>query len=63
MRIESVHVAEKIYNMLGPGQQRQVALDDDVVETFVKGSRQPGNEGRTRFPKLVSRLLFLGEAE
>src|SRR4029077_20489648 len=34
-RIQPVHVAEKMYDVFGSGQQWQVALDDDAVETMV----------------------------
>ena len=30
-----MHVAEEMHDMLGPGQQRQIALDNDAVETVV----------------------------
>ena len=33
--MDSMHVAEEMDDVLGPCQQRQVALDDDAIETVV----------------------------
>jgi hypothetical protein len=30
-----MHVAEEVHDVRRPGQQRQVALDDDAVEAMV----------------------------
>ena len=34
-RILTMHVAEKLHNMFGTGQQRQVSLNHDAVETVI----------------------------
>ena len=34
-RILTMHVAEKMYDVFGPGRQRHVPLDDDAVETVI----------------------------
>jgi hypothetical protein len=28
-----MHVAEEMHDVFGPGQQRQISLDDDPIET------------------------------
>ena len=37
--INPMHIAEEMDDVLGPRQQRQVALDDDAVETVVYKSQ------------------------
>ena len=32
---DAVHVAEEVHNVLGTREQRQMAADDDTVETVV----------------------------
>jgi hypothetical protein len=39
-----VHVAEEMDHMLGAGQQRQISLDDDAVETMVYKSQQAAEQ-------------------
>jgi len=48
-RILTVHVTEKIHNMLGPRQQRQVALYDDAVETVIYKNQEALKELREGF--------------
>ena len=42
--VHPVHVAEEMDDVLGPCQQRQVALDDDAVETVVYKSQQAAKQ-------------------
>jgi len=39
-RILTVHVAEEMHDVLGPGQQRQVSLDDHAVETVISKNQE-----------------------
>jgi hypothetical protein len=44
-----MHVAKKMYDMLGPGQQRQITLDDDAVETVIYKNQETFKEQREGF--------------
>jgi hypothetical protein len=48
-RILTVHVAEKIDDMLGPRQQGQVALNNDAVETVIYKNQEALKELRKGF--------------
>ena len=51
-----MHVAEKMHNVFGPGQQRQVSLDDDAVETVIYKNQEAFKklrEGFHRSPPLM----------
>jgi hypothetical protein len=39
-----VHIAEEMDDTLGAGQQRQISLDDDTVETMVDKSQQAAEQ-------------------
>jgi hypothetical protein len=39
-----VHVAKKINDVLGTGEQRDIPLDDDAVETVVYKSQQAAKQ-------------------
>ena len=39
--IQSVYVAKEMHDVLGPGEQWQVSLDDDSVETVVYKEQRP----------------------
>src|SRR6202165_5008755 len=55
-RIYPVHVAEKMHDVFGPGQQRQVPLDDDAVETVIYKNQEAFKklrEGFHRSPPLM----------
>ena len=52
--VDPMHVAEEMDDVIRPGQQRQVALDDDAVET---NGRQKLAGCRTACGKFPSVLL------
>src|SRR5260370_31903709 len=55
-RIQSMHVAEKMHDVFGPGQKRQVPLDDDAVETVIYKNQEAFKklrEGFHRSPPLI----------
>src|SRR5258707_1899770 len=48
-RILTMHVAEKMHDVLGPGQQWHVPLDDDAVETVIYKNQEAFKELREDF--------------
>ena len=48
-RILTMHIPEEVNNMLRPRQQRQVALDDDAVETVIYKNQEAFKELREDF--------------
>jgi len=53
------NVAEEMHDVLGPGQQRQVSLDDDAVETVIYKNQEACKELREGFHRLpLSDALF-----
>src|SRR5258705_1171632 len=55
-RILTVHIPEEVDDMRGPGQQRQVPLDDDAVETVIYKNQEAFKklrEGFHRSPPLM----------
>src|SRR3979411_1655285 len=57
-RILTVHVAEKVNNMLGPRQQGQVALDDDAVETVIYKNQEAFKKLREGFHRSPPRIFW-----
>ena len=47
--ILAVYIAEEMYDVFGPGQQRQVSLDDDAVETVIYKNQEAFEELRKGF--------------
>src|SRR5437660_4078530 len=47
--ILAMHVAEEMHHMLGPGQQGQVSLDDDAVETVIYKNQEAFKKLREGF--------------
>jgi len=41
---DTVYVAEEVHDVFGPRQQREVAADDDAVETVVYQCQQAAKE-------------------
>jgi hypothetical protein len=61
-RIQSVHVAKEIHDVLGSGEQRQASLDDDAVETVNQEAFQQLHEGFHRLNRpheWATNFLFL----
>jgi hypothetical protein len=56
-RILAMHVAEKMYDMLGPGQQRQIPLDDDAVETVIYKNQEACKKLREGFHRSPPQML------
>jgi hypothetical protein len=48
-----------MHDMLGPGQQRQVSLDDDAVETVIYKNQEARKELRRRFPSVALSEVWL----
>src|SRR5207302_1034015 len=48
-RILTVYVAEEMHDVLGPGQQGQVSLDDDAVETVIYKNQEAFKKLRKGF--------------
>jgi hypothetical protein len=55
-RILTMHIAGKMHDVFGTGQQRHVPLDDDTVETVIYKTRKPFNSSAK---VSISRLLRL----
>jgi hypothetical protein len=53
-RGDAVRVAEEMDDVLGPRQQREVALNDDAIETLVYKPEQRRQTACERFPSVVS---------
>jgi hypothetical protein len=47
--IQSVYVAKEMHDVLGPGEQWQVSLDDDSVETVIYKNQEAFKELRKGF--------------
>ena len=47
--IDAVHVSKEMHDVLRPRQQREIALDDDPVETVVDTSEQAAKQRAERF--------------
>jgi hypothetical protein len=45
----AVHVAEQVHDVLGPGQQWQIPLDDDAVETVISKNQEALKKLRESF--------------
>src|SRR6202165_4836566 len=58
-RIYPVHVAEKMRDVFGPGQQRQVPLDDDAVETVIYKNQEAFKKLREDFHRSPPPQRFL----
>jgi len=56
--IDPVHVAEEMDDVLGPRPRRQVALDDDAVETRVYKSQQAAEQLAEGSIGLLGALAF-----
>jgi hypothetical protein len=55
-----MHVAEKMYDGFGPGQQRHVPLADDAVETVIYKNQEAFKKLRKGFhrspPQIIGRI-------
>jgi len=51
---DTVHVTEEVHNVLRPGEQWQMAEDDDAVETVVYECQQAAKQPRKFFHRSSS---------
>jgi hypothetical protein len=57
--IEAVHVAEEMDDVFGTGQQGQVPLNDDAVETVVYKNQEAGKKLREGFHRSPPQTVWL----
>src|SRR5580698_8152437 len=53
----TVHLAEEMHNVLGPGRQRQVSLNDNAVETVIYKNQEAFKELREGFHRSPPRMF------
>ena len=53
-----MHVAEKMHDVFGPGQQRHVPLDDDAVETVIYKNQEAFQELREGFHRSPPQIFW-----
>src|ERR1039457_5733002 len=58
--ILAVYVAEEMYDVLGPRQQRQVPLDDDAVETVIYKNQEAFKKLRKGFHRSPPLMVWPG---
>jgi hypothetical protein len=56
--LNPMHVAEEMYDVFGPRQQRQVTQDDDGVETMIYKTQQAAKEPYEIFHRSSSSLAL-----
>jgi hypothetical protein len=57
--IQAMHVAEEMDNVFGTGQQGQVPLDDDAVETVVYKNQEACKKLLEGFPRSPPQTVWL----
>jgi len=53
--VGAVHVAEEIHDVFRTGEQREIALNDDAIETVVYKNQQAGEQLAEGFHRLSFR--------